>query len=454
METQAYFTNIRSHISAELKKANDCIYVAVAWFTDPKLLAILCDKAKEGKDVQLIMMNDDINRAYGVNYNELETCGGKVYLIDGDTGKLMHNKFCVVDGSTTITGSYNWSNKAQSNHENITITTDSTLLAESFIDEFKRIKVLYHGKDALIRFDAEIVCKRLLIIDNLIQLEEYDQILLHQTKINEYELTVEVQSIISALETSDFVSTSVQIRDYLIKIKSLAKYNDVDLERLKWEIKYLETEILAIENEKVTIEKIISDFIHTYTLAFGELLSKILKLKKERLQKAGNDERSKEYEEAEKEFRDFKEQYRQEKKKEFYDLSADEKEDLKKLYRKAATLCHPDRFTDEDMKAKAHLVFIELQEAYAKNDLKRVKEILDKLEKGIYDIEQKGSGNKKQDLLDRINYLRSRLNEITKSVNDLLISKSYKDIITIKNMDTFFEEEKDRLEKELNNLEK
>ena len=454
METQAYFSNIRSHISAELKKANDSIYVAVAWFTDPKLLAILCDKAKTGKDVQLIMMNDDINRAYGVNYNELENCGGKVYLIDGDTGTLMHNKFCVVDGSTTITGSYNWSNKAQSNHENITITTDSTLLAESFIDEFRRIKVLYHGKDALIKFDAEIVCKRLLIIDNLIQLEEYDQILLHQTKINEYELTVEVAAIVSSLKVPDYTSASLSIRDYLVKIKSISTYIDVDLEQLKWEIKYLETEILAIENEKVTIEKIISDFIHTYTLAFGELLSKILKLKKEHLQRAGNDERSKEYEEAEKEFRDFKERYREEKKKEFYDLSADEKEDLKKLYRKAATLCHPDRFTDEDMKAKAHLVFIELQEAYAKNDLKRVKEILDKLEKGIYDIEQKGSGNKKQDLLDRINYLRTRLNEITKSVNDLLISKSYKDIITIKNMDTFFEEEKERLEKELNNLEK
>lgn len=453
METQAYFTNIRSHISAELKKANASIYVAVAWFTDSKLLSILCDKAKAGLDVQLIMMNDDINRAYGVNYSELENCGGKVYLIDGDIGTLMHNKFCVVDGSTTITGSYNWSNKAQSNHENITITTDSTLLAESFIDEFKRIKVLYHGKDALIRYDAEIVCKRLLIIDNLIQLDEHDQILLHQNKINEYELPVELADIILLLQASNYITASVNIRIYLIKIKSISTYTDVDVERLKWEIKYLETEILAIETEKGTIEKIISDFIHTYTLAFGELLSKILMLKKERLQKQGN-QRSREFEEAEKEFHDFKEQYKQEKKKAFYDLSDEEKEELKKLYRKAATLCHPDRFTDDEMKAKAHLVFIELQAAYAKNDIERVKEILEKLEKGIYDIEQKGYSNKRQELLDRIDYLRSRLNEVSKNVNNLLISKSYRDIITIKNMDTFFEEEKQRLENELKNLEK
>jgi hypothetical protein len=454
METQAYFTNIKSHISTELKSAATSIYVAVAWFTDPKLLSILCDKAKAGLDVQLIVMDDDTTKRYGLNYTVLENCGGRVYMIDGDTTSVtMHNKFCVIDGKTTITGSYNWSNRAQSNHENITITKDSELLAESFVDEFRRIKVLYHGKDALKRFDAEVVCKRLLIIDNLIQLEEYDQISLHQTKINEYELTVEVVAIMSVLEASDYVSTSTGIREYLVKIKALAKYTDKDLERLKWEIKYLETEILAIENEKTTIEKIIADFIHTYTLAFGDLLSKILSLKKERLQREGN-QRSREFEEAEKEFKDFKEQYKQEKKKEFYDLTDDEKEELKKKYRKAATLCHPDRFTDDEMKAKAHIVFVELQAAYAKNDLERVCEILDKLERGIYDIEQRGTSNKREELLDRINYLRNRLNEITKDVNELLISKSYKDIITIKNMETFFEEEKERLEKELNNLEK
>src|SRR5688572_5915067 len=117
METQAYFTNIGTHISTELKKATSSIYVAVAWFTDQRLFSILCDKAKSGLDVQLIVVDDSINRAYGVNYNSLEAVGGKVFLIDEDTtGTLMHNKFCVIDATTTITGSYNWSKKAQANH--------------------------------------------------------------------------------------------------------------------------------------------------------------------------------------------------------------------------------------------------------------------------------------------------------------------------------------------------
>jgi phosphatidylserine/phosphatidylglycerophosphate/cardiolipin synthase-like enzyme len=106
MDTQAYFTNIRSHISAELKNAASTIYVAVAWFTDPQLFSLLCAKAKAGLDVQLIVMDDDTTKMYGLNYTELEHNGGKVLMIDGDTTSVtMHNKFCVIDGLTTITGS-------------------------------------------------------------------------------------------------------------------------------------------------------------------------------------------------------------------------------------------------------------------------------------------------------------------------------------------------------------
>ena len=204
METQAYFKNIRSHISKELNGSNHSIYAAVAWFTDSKLFKILCDKASNGIDVQLIVVDDFITRGCSINYNDLEKAGGKVYLIDENQGSLMHNKFCVVDEKNTITGSYNWSMKAASNHENITISSDNFDLASSFVDEFKRIKVLYHGKDPLIKFDAEIISKRLIIIDNLIQLDEYEQIKIHQSKILEYEITKEIESIISYLENSNF----------------------------------------------------------------------------------------------------------------------------------------------------------------------------------------------------------------------------------------------------------
>src|SRR5690606_19417544 len=75
--------------------------------------------------------------------------GGNLYLYKNDVG-LMHNKFCVIDFTTTLTGSYNWSHAAATVHkENIIIARDDTKFSKEFAREFKKIKkecVLYAGK--------------------------------------------------------------------------------------------------------------------------------------------------------------------------------------------------------------------------------------------------------------------------------------------------------------------
>lgn len=454
METQAYFTNIRFHISEQLKAAKSSVYVAVAWFTDQRLFALLCDKAKAGLDVQLIMVDDAITQNCAIDYHILEQNGGKLYLINENQGSLMHNKFCVIDEAITITGSYNWSIKAQSNHENITITTESEELANMFLDEFKRIKVQYHGSDPLKRFDAELICKRLRVIDGLIQLNEYEQINFHIEKIVDYELTTDVANILQKLQQADFESASFIINEYLVKMKSVTHFKHEDIEQLKWEIKYLEIEIITLENERSSIEKLITDFLHTYTMKFGELIVEILKLKKEKLKRAGKEDKSTEYEQAEEEYTHFRNEYNRVKKENLQELTEEEQQNLKTLYRKAILLCHPDKFTDEDMKSKAHKIFVELQDAYSKNDIKRVREILKKLENGLYDIEEMEATSDRDMLLKRIAYLRLRREEITNEISRIKRGKNYKDIISIKNIDLYFEEEKIRLENELKNLKK
>ncbi len=454
METIAYFTNIRSHIQTELKAAKDSIFVAVAWFTDSKLFDILCQKATNGLDVQLIVMDDDITRNCSIDYSKLEVCGGKVFLINNEiTGTLMHNKFCIIDKTNTITGSYNWSIKAQSNHENITITKDSDELAEMFLSEFRRIKIQYHGQDPLKIFDAEIVSKRLLIIENSIQLDELESIKNQIDKISEYQLPNEVQEILETLNSLKYADAATKIKSYLIKLKAVTIFEETDLEQLKWQIKYLEVEIIALENEKATIEKIISDFVHTYTIAFGELILKILKLKKEKFRTAGRNARTEQYEKAEEEFNTYNEQYKQEKKNDIKDLSDEEKDELKQKYRKAVLLCHPDKFTDEKQKEKAHKIFVLLQEAYSKNKLKKVREILSNLEKGIYEIDEEVKVSKKAVLLEQLNYLKQRLEELHQVLGKIRNDKTYKEVLSIKNMEEYFNQEKERLEKQLKQFE-
>lgn len=110
MQTTAHFTHIHETIIVELQKARQSVYVAVAWFTDRALFQTLCERAEAGVTVELMITNDAINfREGGLPFDMLRQAGGRVYAIgtDKESETLMHNKFCVIDGQTVITGSFN-----------------------------------------------------------------------------------------------------------------------------------------------------------------------------------------------------------------------------------------------------------------------------------------------------------------------------------------------------------
>ena len=105
MNTQAYFDDIQQHIAKELQKARHSIYIVVAWFTDKYLFSTLCDKAKTGIEIELILMDDSINKASGIDYERLARAGGKLWWIPtgSERDRLMHNKFCVMDEEKLLT---------------------------------------------------------------------------------------------------------------------------------------------------------------------------------------------------------------------------------------------------------------------------------------------------------------------------------------------------------------
>ncbi|WP_323843253.1 hypothetical protein [Moraxella sp. Pampa] len=73
MHTQALFDNIPQHIIAELNKAKESIYIAVAWFTRADIFAVLSQKARAGISIQLALSNDRINKndKIAINQDEL-----------------------------------------------------------------------------------------------------------------------------------------------------------------------------------------------------------------------------------------------------------------------------------------------------------------------------------------------------------------------------------------------
>jgi hypothetical protein len=142
MEAKSYFNdNIKLAICEELSKATKEIYAAIAWFNDREIYEILLDKVKNGVDLNLIIANDENNfhPDYGLPFKELSDLGGKIFKLITDN-TLMHHKFCVIDGHTLITGSYNWTYAANTkNLENVIVLENNIKLNQAFIQCFNEI---------------------------------------------------------------------------------------------------------------------------------------------------------------------------------------------------------------------------------------------------------------------------------------------------------------------------
>ena len=111
---------------------------------------------------------------------------------------------------------------------------------------------------------------------------------------------------------------------------------------LKLETKNLENKLNAYDNEKIELEKLLIEFQHRHTIELGEVILSILKLRKIKFK-----DNKEKYEEAEKDEKQYREEVATEKEREVFDLDENQKVELKRKFRKATVLCHPDKVNDE-----------------------------------------------------------------------------------------------------------
>jgi len=141
---KAYFNNIHLQIIHHIENAQFDIKICVAWFTDYEIYESLVEKLKQGINIEVIIANHKFNKTSRVDFKEFLIHNGKVGYIgnikDRANDSFMHNKFCVIDNNTVITGSYNWSFKARLNDENILIIKDDMNLTNQFVSKFNDLK--------------------------------------------------------------------------------------------------------------------------------------------------------------------------------------------------------------------------------------------------------------------------------------------------------------------------
>jgi len=449
MQTEAVFENIAERIQSEIKKAKKSVFIAIAWFTNKDLFNELLLKAKGGCKIFLIVSDDEINRNSKIDFESLTNYNSKFYRVGDGNTELMHNKFCVIDYSTVITGSYNWSYKAETNFENVIINYEDTALAEQFIEEFNQIRKHYYPDEPPIEivFPLNKIIKRLEIVKNYIILEDIEELKKETNKLKEFDFNTDLLEIINEIQKEEFASAINKIQNFISHNQQLAIWNDPEIGALKLEIKNLENQLNAFDNEKTELEKLLFDFQYRHTIELGNIILEILKLRKLKF-KADKEQ----FDEAERDYKQYSEQYEAEKEKQQFELTEEEKIELKKKFRKATFLCHPDKVNDE-FKDAAQKIFIDLKAAYEANDLKKVNEILNDLEKGFF--KSKSDTVSEKDLLKvAIAKLRRQIKVLVTEMVTIKESETFKTIFSITDWDNYFSSTKEKLNKELDELTK
>ncbi|WP_316633493.1 phospholipase D-like domain-containing protein [uncultured Flavobacterium sp.] len=127
-EPKVYIKGIEKKLIEYISSTEKSIYIAMAWFTNNDIKNSLINLKKKNPNIIIEIVVDDnyINDNYFSNTkSDFDSVGIKVK--KNLTGIFLHNKFMIIDNQTTITGSYNYSKKANWNLENIIIVNSDNL---------------------------------------------------------------------------------------------------------------------------------------------------------------------------------------------------------------------------------------------------------------------------------------------------------------------------------------
>jgi hypothetical protein len=458
MQTQAYFDDIQLHILHELRKATASIHIAVAWFTDPEIFEQLCQKAGSGVRVELIVINDSINRKSGIQHERLRDLGG-VCMMVGDKKKnsaIMHNKFCVIDGATIITGSYNWSRQAQQNSENITVISDHPGLARQFIEEFESIFERHSGK-GVSGADLGKILARIEALRHVIDLDDEDDIDLQLGKLkkllsgcNEYD---EVNKIVDQIEADQLDPAIAAIEAFVRSRKKIAVYVDPEIPELTLELKALEIQVSSLEDEKTELEKLLHTYNYRHAVEVGEIIRRILLLRREKLKVEAEQDQNKEeeYQEAQQDYNEYDQDYQETSKQELFKVTEAEQRELKAIFRACSKLCHPDVVAAE-FKVEATKLFARLNEANEKNDIPAIRALYEQLKIGIF-TPMSATVSDAQKLHRQVVRIRSKVKDLAVAIAAIRATDAYRKVVAIVDLDEYLAGLKQQLQTELDNLE-
>lgn len=322
-----YNENIASHIKSYLAQAKERVWVNVPWFTHKELFQTLCNKAKKGIEVELILQEDEINAQTAVNHNELLQCGGKVYWYKHETALtgINHEKYCLIDDSYIIYGSFNWTYNADKNNLESILVGEKPVATE-LIHQFEK------------RFSQ--VRKRFLVDDP------------HPG--NRLPLDI---NMFRKLEINLLQNECGWLEAYIHELETY--YQDIR--------NYLNLRLGNLIIQKLTLEMLLEE--------------KKAQKSKKKIYAENHRDIKKDYEDFKKVFDEFKGKDAEIERK----AKSKKAESIKQLYRQLVKQVHPDKFMhDKSVMRKANALMSRINSAFENNDFDELSRIQDMIENGMF----------------------------------------------------------------------
>ncbi len=455
MKTQAYFSGIRETIIAQLDSANESVIVAVAWLTDRTLFEALVSCQGRGVAVSLAVLDDRINRQSSIAWERLTALGGRLCWLPEGTARAgsLHHKFCLIDSDTVINGSFNWTYRASSADENIIVIQGDADFAAQFQQAFLHL-LDKHGHDARpIVIDRAKLLSRLTVIAKLLELEDFDDLPAQANKLDHAKSMSEIADLMLQLNQKDWAGARTQVNSLLARGLAVTVYVDPLVEEYRWQVRLFSIQVLALEAELAEMQRQIHLFDYQQEQAIGDLIRCYLDVKRRYLhqlhQKTGQDETRQEAEAAEDTYRQYEEaRAAQADEPEPVKLDPQQLAELKNIYRKLAMQCHPDRVKEED-KARAKVLFQQMQAAYKNNDIAGMQGLKLLIEQGLRLAQDTSVSDQVDQLQRRLTELQTLMAQLTQQLKTISKSATWQTLSTQQDWSAWFAQRAGQLQTEI-----
>ena len=125
-------------------------------------------------------------------------------------------------------------------------------------------------------------------------------------------------------------------------------------------------------------------------------------------------------------------------------LSEEDRNELKRLWRQASKLCHPDLVAD-DRKEEANAIMVQLNQAKQRGDVKAIRSLVARLQQGFEPLMASDRLNDLERIRKRITHVREQIDTLVNELAELEKEESWLLVSSLSNMETYFAQQEKAL---------